>query len=108
MEPCRRSLAGRDSLTLILTRDRDMWVLVPANPVTATHTVIRLACSTYKGHGEAGLIEDYPRLSPDGLILGHHDKFDGSGADISVADVFDSLSSDRPYRKAMRDPGRGG
>ena len=50
MEPCRRSLAGRDSLTLILTRDRDMWVLVPANPVTATHTVIRLACSTYKGH----------------------------------------------------------
>ena len=51
MEPCRRSLAGRDSLTLILTRDRDMWVLVPANPVTATHTVIRLACSTYKGHG---------------------------------------------------------
>ena len=48
------------------------------------------------------------------IILAHHDKFDGtgyhstSGADIpveariiSVADVYDSLTSDRPYRKAM-------
>ena len=48
------------------------------------------------------------------MILSHHDKFDGSGYHpahgeeipmeaciISVADVFDSLTSDRPYRKAM-------
>ena len=48
------------------------------------------------------------------IILSHHDKFDGSGYHpthgeeipieariISVADVFDSLTSDRPYRKAM-------
>jgi len=48
------------------------------------------------------------------IILSHHDKFDGSGYNpskgeeipiesriISVADVFDSLVSDRPYRKAM-------
>jgi putative nucleotidyltransferase with HDIG domain len=48
------------------------------------------------------------------IILAHHDKFDGSGYTpsqgenipiearvISVADVFDSLTSDRPYRKAM-------
>ncbi len=48
------------------------------------------------------------------IILAHHDKFDGSGYRaekgdqipleariISVADVFDALSSDRPYRKAM-------
>ena len=48
------------------------------------------------------------------VILGHHDKFDGSGYHptqgeeiplaariLSVADVYDSLSSDRPYRKAM-------
>jgi HD-GYP domain-containing protein (c-di-GMP phosphodiesterase class II) len=48
------------------------------------------------------------------IILAHHDKFDGSGYHpsrgdeipieariISVADVFDSLTSDRPYRKAM-------
>jgi HD-GYP domain-containing protein (c-di-GMP phosphodiesterase class II) len=46
--------------------------------------------------------------------LSHHDKFDGSGYHpthgedipleariITVADVFDSLTSDRPYRKAM-------
>jgi putative nucleotidyltransferase with HDIG domain len=48
------------------------------------------------------------------IILAHHDKFDGSGYHplrgeeipieariISVADVYDALTSDRPYRKAM-------
>jgi len=48
------------------------------------------------------------------IILAHHDKFDGSGYRptrgegipveariIAVADVYDSLTSDRPYRKAM-------
>ena len=48
------------------------------------------------------------------MILGHHDKFDGSGYRpvvgediplgarvIAVADVYDALTSDRPYRKAM-------
>jgi putative nucleotidyltransferase with HDIG domain len=48
------------------------------------------------------------------IILAHHDKFDGSGYHptrgeaipveariIAVADVYDSLTSDRPYRKAM-------
>ena len=48
------------------------------------------------------------------IILAHHDKFDGSGYNpthgddiplesriISVADVYDSLTSDRPYRRAM-------
>ncbi len=48
------------------------------------------------------------------IILAHHDHFDGSGYNptvgtdipleariISVADVFDSLTSDRPYRQAV-------
>jgi len=48
------------------------------------------------------------------IILAHHDKFDGTGYHakqgeeiplearvISVADVYDSMISDRPYRKAM-------
>lgn len=48
------------------------------------------------------------------IILSHHDNFDGTGYHeehgedipleariIMVADVYDSLSSDRPYRKAM-------
>jgi HD-GYP domain-containing protein (c-di-GMP phosphodiesterase class II) len=48
------------------------------------------------------------------IILAHHDKFDGSGYHpskgeqipleariISVADVYDALVSDHPYRKAM-------
>ena len=48
------------------------------------------------------------------LILAHHDKFNGSGdvqtsgkeiplgaRIIAVADVYDALTSDRPYRKAM-------
>ncbi len=48
------------------------------------------------------------------IVLSHHDKFDGSGYHptegehipieariITVADVYDSLTSDRPYRKAI-------
>jgi len=48
------------------------------------------------------------------IILAHHDKYDGSGYHatrgekipleariLAVADVYDSLVSDRPYRKAM-------
>jgi putative nucleotidyltransferase with HDIG domain len=48
------------------------------------------------------------------IILAHHEKFDGTGYNattgdnipleariISVGDVYDSLTSDRPYRKAM-------
>ena len=71
-----------------------------------------------KGHVEKGVGMLQPvggtlrRVLP--IILAHHDKFDGSGYHpqrgdeipieariISVADVFDSFSSDRPYRKAM-------
>ena len=48
------------------------------------------------------------------IILAHHDKYDGTGYHptggeaiplesriISVADVYDSLTSDRPYRRAL-------
>jgi len=48
------------------------------------------------------------------IVLAHHDKFDGSGYHptrgeqipleariVSVADVYDSLTSDRPYRKGI-------
>ncbi len=48
------------------------------------------------------------------IVLAHHDKFDGSGYTsvageqipleariIAVADVYDAMTSDRPYRKAM-------
>jgi len=51
------------------------------------------------------------------IVLAHHDKFDGSGYHptrgeeipleariIAVADVYDSLTSDRPYRRAMPPP----
>ena len=71
-----------------------------------------------KTHVEKGI----GMLSPVGgslrrvlpIILSHHDKFDGSGYHatrgeeipieariITVADVFDSLISDRPYRKGL-------
>ena len=48
------------------------------------------------------------------IVLAHHDKFDGSGPHgmagedipleariIAVADTYDAITSDRPYRKAM-------
>jgi putative nucleotidyltransferase with HDIG domain len=48
------------------------------------------------------------------IVLSHHDKFDGSGYHstrgeeipieariIAVADAYDAMTSDRPYRKAM-------
>jgi putative nucleotidyltransferase with HDIG domain len=71
-----------------------------------------------KGHVDKGLNMLKPvggslrRVLP--IVLSHHDKFDGSGYHaskgenipieariISVADVYDSLTSDRPYRKGM-------
>jgi putative nucleotidyltransferase with HDIG domain len=71
-----------------------------------------------KGHVEQGVRMLGPvggtlrRVLP--IVVAHHDKFDGSGYHatrgeeiplearvIAVADVYDSLTSDRPYRKAM-------
>jgi putative nucleotidyltransferase with HDIG domain len=85
------------------------------------HKAARLTESEYKEmkqHVEKGAHFVQPvrgrleRIIP--IILSHHDKFDGSGYHptqgeeipleariISVADVYDSLVSDRPYRKAM-------
>ena len=85
------------------------------------HKAARLTDTEFtemKGHVEKGITILEPlggtlrRVLP--IILAHHDKFDGSGYHpmqgedipleariIAVADVFDCLSSDRPYRKAM-------
>jgi putative nucleotidyltransferase with HDIG domain len=85
------------------------------------HRAARLTESEYKEmqqHVEKGgrVIEPVgrplQRIIP--IVLAHHERFDGSGYHstqgsqipleariISVADVYDSLVSDRPYRKAM-------
>jgi putative nucleotidyltransferase with HDIG domain len=71
-----------------------------------------------KSHVERGVTMLKPvggslrRILP--IVLAHHDKFDGSGLHaskgenipieariIAVADAFDAMTSDRPYRKAM-------
>ena len=58
-------------------------------------------------------IPDYDRLIP--VVLQHHERFDGRGYPaglsgemisldariVAVADVFDALTSERPYRKAL-------
>jgi putative nucleotidyltransferase with HDIG domain len=85
------------------------------------HRAARLTESEYKEikqHVEKGIHFIQPvrgrleRIIP--IILAHHDRFDGTGYHpkqgeeipleariISVADVYDSMISDRPYRKAM-------
>jgi putative nucleotidyltransferase with HDIG domain len=58
-------------------------------------------------------IHDYDSLIP--IVLQHHERFDGTGYPagiareaisldariVAVADVFDALTSERPYRKAL-------
>jgi putative two-component system response regulator len=76
---------------------------------------------TMKQHTAIGaaILEDsgqYPLLSAGALIASqHHEKWDGSGYPaglkreeihifariVSIVDVFDALSSDRPYKKAF-------
>lgn len=85
------------------------------------HKAAKLTVSEYdevKSHVEKGVELLQPiggslsRVIP--IILAHHDKFDGSGQHaiagneipleariISLADVYDAVTSDRPYRKAM-------
>ena len=85
------------------------------------HKAARLSTEEFeqmKGHVDQGVEMLEPiggslgRIIP--IILAHHDKYDGSGYHatlgddiplearvLSVADVYDSLVSDRPYRKAM-------
>jgi putative nucleotidyltransferase with HDIG domain len=85
------------------------------------HRAARLTESEYKEvkqHAEKGVNVIHPvrgrleRIIP--IVLAHHDRFDGSGYHptqgdqipleariISVADVYDAMTSDRPYRKAM-------
>jgi putative nucleotidyltransferase with HDIG domain len=77
------------------------------------HEVVEMRAHVSKG---AAMLEPVGGTLPRVLriILAHHDRFDGSGYStargedipiearvIAVADVYDSLTSDRPYRKAM-------
>jgi diguanylate cyclase (GGDEF)-like protein len=77
----------------------DEWSQIKQHPTTALHIL--------------GSIESVADALP--AIVHHHEHFDGSGYPdgligedipiasriISVADAFDAMTSDRPYRKAM-------
>jgi HD-GYP domain-containing protein (c-di-GMP phosphodiesterase class II) len=67
----------------------------------------------------AGIVEDLPSSSPvREAILYHHERWDGSGYPtglsgediplaariIALADVYDAITDDRPYRKGMSLP----
>jgi response regulator RpfG family c-di-GMP phosphodiesterase len=71
-----------------------------------------------KRHSEVGekILKDIPLMKQVAIVIGaHHENFDGSGYPrglkgseipiiariIAVADTFDAMSSDRPYRKGL-------
>lgn len=76
-------------------------------------------CEHIKEHPEIGekILQGIPLMEPVArIIVSHHENFDGSGYPknlkgeeiplpsriISVADIYDAMSSDRPYRKGLR------
>ncbi|MBI5588719.1 MAG: response regulator [Deltaproteobacteria bacterium] len=76
-------------------------------------------CEHIKEHPEIGekILQGIPLMEPVAkIIVAHHENFDGSGYPrnlrgediplpariISVADIYDAMSSDRPYRKGLR------
>lgn len=76
-------------------------------------------CEHIKEHPEIGekILQGIPLMEPVArIIVSHHENFDGTGYPknlkgeeiplpariISVADIFDAMSSDRPYRKGLR------
>lgn len=85
------------------------------------HKAARLSSEEYvemKRHVDLGVQMLQPVGGPLGriipIILAHHDKFDGTGYHpiqgeeipleariLSVADAYDAMTSDRPYRKAI-------
>lgn len=75
-------------------------------------------CRHIKEHSEIGekILQGIPLMEPVARIIGaHHENFDGSGYPrglkgdevsvlsriIAVADIYDAMSSDRPYRKGL-------
>jgi len=75
-------------------------------------------CARIKEHPEIGekILKDIPLMEPvSRIIAAHHENFDGSGYPngskgseiplqariISVADLYDAMTSDRPYRKGL-------
>jgi putative nucleotidyltransferase with HDIG domain len=93
-------------------------VTIPTNILQKTGKLTAEEFEVVKGHPAEGakLVENLS-LYQQGLdlILHHHERFDGTGYPsglkensiplgarvICVADAFDAMTSDRPYRKAM-------
>ena len=122
--------AARIASQLGLTRDRIEDVRAAAllhdlGKIDVSREILykaaRLSSEEYgqmKRHVDLGVQMLQPVGGPLGriipIILAHHDKFDGSGYHpnrgeaipleariLSVADAYDAMTSDRPYRKAI-------
>src|SRR6185503_12257448 len=87
----------------------------PAKLTTEEYEVVKLHPSI--GHDICRPLRTMAPLLP--LIRGHHERLDGSGYPdhlrgeqiptsvrcLTVADIFDALTSDRPYRRALNREG---
>lgn len=95
-------------------------ILVPAEILNKREKLQPEEWETIKGHVTAGyeILCDHPKYIPPGaarIALNHHENYDGSGytkgivepeihkyaAITAVADVYDAITSDRPYRPGM-------
>lgn len=82
------------------------WLIIRQHPLTGSELV-------WRGNGDMGLNGDLDAVVR--AIKHHHERWDGTGYPdglvgekiplaariIAVADAFDAMTTDRPYRKAM-------
>jgi HD-GYP domain-containing protein (c-di-GMP phosphodiesterase class II) len=112
-------LEGTADLTYLTFALHDIGkLMVPADLICKPSALTADEYRTVQQHPELGaaLIADIPQLKPAfDVIVAHHERWDGEGYPhrlrgeeiplsariLAVADTFDAMTTDRPYRKGL-------